>query len=201
MKRTDIRAGVVYAIKGSYGAPRPIVFLEDGAARLYGKGSYGRGGIRKLDESKYTKAKKGTGFSESDRGYAAIKVAWSSEISAAETAELMRAVDPAAELARFLADERPSAEGLGFDIVTSLSQIGGLYDEELAEYNARIAAKRAAERHLTDERTALAARVGAVVESLSAYGIRAKGAWEGKQVELSVDEAEKLITMLRDRES
>lgn len=36
MKRNDIKAGVVYAVKSSYGAPSPIVFLEDGVAGLYG---------------------------------------------------------------------------------------------------------------------------------------------------------------------
>lgn len=42
MKRSSIKAGVVYAVKSSYGPPSPIVFLEDGAAGLYTRGAYGR---------------------------------------------------------------------------------------------------------------------------------------------------------------
>ena len=199
MKRTSIKAGVVYAIKTRYGSPSPIVFLEDGAAGLYGRGNYGRDPYRKLDENSYTKAKRGTGFSESSRGYAAIKVSWSGDLKDADAAEQMRAIDPEAELARFLADESPSVSGLAFELVTGLSQIDGLYDEELAAYNARMEAERAADRRKRNESAARTNRITAVIEALSAYGIRAKGAWEGKQVELSVDEAEKLLDLLRDR--
>ena len=198
MKRNDIKAGVVYAIKGSYGPPSPIVFLEDGAAGLYGRRDYGRGPIRQLTENSYTKAKRGSGFSDSARGYAAMQVNGGSRIKDADAAEAMRAADPAAELVRFLADERPSADGLRFAIITSLNQIGGLYDEELAAYRE---AKRAADRRASGERAAIdarAARVTAAVEALSAYCIRAGGD-TGGQVKLSVDEAEKLLDMLRDR--
>jgi hypothetical protein len=196
MKRTDIRAGVVYAIKSSYGAPAPIVFLEDGAAGLYGRGNYGRGAPRKLDEDKYTKARAGKGFSDSDRGYAAIEARRPREITDAAAALLMSEINPQAEMSRFLADERPSEEGLRFVIVTSLTQIGGLYDEELAAYEARKEAERAADQRKSDERGARIARIKAAIEALSAYGIRATGAWGEGQVELSPDEAEKLLALL-----
>ena len=201
MKRTSIKAGVVYAVKSTCGSPTPIVFLEDGAAGLYGRGNYGRDPYRKFTEDEYTKAKRGSGFSESSLGYAAIKTGWNRNASMPDAAEQMRGIDPATELARFLADEKPSTDGLEFEIVTGLGQIDGLYDEELAAYNARMEAERAAERRKSDERSAISARVGAVVEALSAYGIRAGGAWKGAQVELPVNEAEKLLAILRDRES
>ena len=197
MKRSSIKAGVVYAIKSSYGPPSPIVFLEDGAAGLYGRSNYGRGPIRKFDENKHTKAKKGHGLSDSDRGYVAMKVSWALGISNAGAAERMRAIDPEAGLARFLAGESSSIDGVGFDIVTSLGQIDGLYAEELAAYSARLDAERSAGQRKADEQAARAARIAAVIEALSAYGIRAKGAWKGEQVELSVDEAEKLAALLR----
>ena len=200
MKRTDIKAGVVYAIKSSYGPPSPIVFLEDGAAGLYGRSNYGQGPIRKLEENKHTKAKAGRagrGFSDSARGYAAINTSWSSKVSLADMIGQIRSASPDAELARFLAGKQPSVEGAGFEIVTSLGQIDGLYAEELAAYNARIEAEHAASRRKADEQTALAERIGTAVEGLSAYGIRAKGAWKSEQVELSADEAEKLVALLR----
>lgn len=201
MKRNDIRAGVVYAIKSSYGPPSPIVFLEDGAAGLYSRGNYGRGPYRKLEENSHTKARVGKGFSEASRGYAVMERSAVDDLSHADAAGQMRAANPESELARFLADENPTADGLRFTIVTSLNQISGLYDEELAAYEAQREAERAADRRKRNEATARSERITAAVEALSAHGIRAKGAWEGRQLELSVDEAEKLIALLRNREA
>lgn len=199
MKRTDIRAGVVYAVKSSYGPPIPIVFLEDGAAGLYGRGNYGRGAPRKLEESKTMKAKRGRGFSDSTRGYAAIARNGGAGASNAEAAAAMKALDPAAELARFIADEQPSSEILHFRIEPSLNQITGLYDEELAAYEAQREAGRAADRRRQQEKAALAERAGGLQESLSAYGIRVRRATDGT-FELSLDEAGKILALLRNRE-
>lgn len=200
MKRTDIRAGVVYAVKSSYGPPSPIVFLEDGAAGLYGRGGYGRGEIRKLEENSYTKAKRGSGFSDSARGYAALKASWQREFSNADAAQQMSAADPAAELARFLADEKPSAPALEFEIVTSLSQINGLYNEELAAYEAQQQGEREARRRHAEQKAAAAERAVSLKESLSAYGIRVTMATD-EGFFLKLDEADKLLALLRDREA
>lgn len=200
MKRTDIRAGVVYAIKSSYGPPSPIIFLEDGAAGLYARGSYGRSEVRKLEETKTTKAKRGSGFSDATRGYAAVAANGGAGAPAAELVAAMKALDPTAELARFVADERPSSEILRFVIEPSLNQIAGLYAEELAAYEAQREAELAADRRKRAEQDAKTSRASDLIEGFSAYGIRARGAFEGK-VELSLDEADKLLALLRDRES
>jgi hypothetical protein len=167
MKRTDIRAGVVYAVRSSYGPPVPVVFLEDGAAGLYGRDSYGRGPYRRLDGNFY-KATAGKGLGSPARGYAALERNGGSGIPNADAAELLRAADPVAELARFLADGKPSAEGLRFAIVTSLGQIGGPYDEELAAYSAAKDAERERRRRIDEERAAESARRQDIVEALSA---------------------------------
>jgi hypothetical protein len=195
MKRTDIKAGVVYATKSSYGAPAPIVFLEDGAAGLYVRGNYGRGPYRKLAEDKNTKAKGASGYSDSGRGYAAIKISAGGDLNYAEAAERMSTIDPVVELARFLASERPSAEGLGFDIVTSLSQIGGLYAEEKAAYDSMKAAEQEAGQRRREADRAASVRRWNIVDALNALGIGARGNSAGK-IELSLDEAEKLLTLL-----
>ena len=194
MKRTDIRAGVVYAVKSGYGPPSPIVFLEDGAAGLYSRGDYGRGAPAERDP-RIWKAQRGSGYGTSDCGYAAMIRSGASGLMYEDAAAAMAAADPGAELARFLADERPSGEGLMFSIVTSLGQISGLYDEELAAYNAAKEAERARERRLSEERAAESARRLGLVEALSAYGIRARDNSAGK-IELSPDEADKLIALL-----
>lgn len=193
MKRTDIKAGVVYAIKSSYGAPSPIVFLEDGAASLYQRDPYGKQGIRKLTEDKHTKAKRGSGWSETTRGYAAITARWDPKRDALS---LLAAIDPASELARFVASESPSVEGLEFSIHYTLSDITGLYADEKAAYDARQEAERAARSRKDEAERAASARRRDITEALSAYGIEARGNERGR-IELSPDEADKLVALLR----
>jgi len=194
MKRTDIKAGVIYASKSSYGPPGIVVFLEDGAAGLYERQRHGEG-IRKVDE-KYSKAKRGSGWSETTKGYAAIVPRG---VTPAEALGLLSAIDPARELERFRATEHPSAEGLEFDIRYTLTDISGLYAEEKAAYDAREAADRAARQRKQEADRAASARRRSIVEALNAYGIGARDNAVGK-VELSLDEAEKLLDKVRELE-
>ena len=191
MKRTDIKAGVIYASKNSYGPPGIVVFLEDGAAGLYERQRHGKG-IRKVDENKWTKAKRGSGWSETTKGYAAIAGHWDAK---GEVLGLLSAIDPARELERFLAGEHPSVEGLEFDIRYTLTDISGLYAEEKAAYDAAQAAERAARtRKAEADRAASARRLG-VIQALSDYGINA-GSNEKGNITLSPDEAEKLLALI-----
>ena len=195
MKRTDIKAGVIYASKNSYGPPGIVVFLEDGAAGLYERQRHGKG-IRKVDENKWTKAKRGSGWSETTKGYAAIAGHWDAK---GEVLGLLSAIDPARELERFLAGEHPSVEGLEFDIRYTLTDISGLYAEEKAAYDAKEAAEQAARRRKAEADRAASARRRSITEALSAYGIGARDNAAGK-VELSLDEAEKLLDKIRELE-
>lgn len=192
MKRTDIRAGVVYAIKSSYGPPGAVVFLEDGAAGLYERQPHGAG-VRKLEENRYTKAKRGSGWSETTKGYAAI-------VAPVAALDVLAAINPARELERFLANERPSSDDLEFSIRYTLTDVSGLYAEEKAAYDAKEAADREARRRKDEAARAASARRRSILEALDAYGIGARDNAAGK-IELSLDEADKLIAMLRDRES
>ena len=195
MKRTDIKAGVIYASRSSYGPPGIVVFLEDGAAGLYERQRHGKG-IRKVDENKWTKAKRGSGWSETTKGYAAIAGHWDAK---GEVLGLLSAIDPARELERFLAGEHPSVEGLEFDIRYTLTDISGLYAEEKAAYDAKEAAEQAARRRKAEADRAASARRRGIVEALSTYGITAKDNAAGK-IELSLDEAEKLLDKVRELE-
>ena len=193
MKRTDIKAGVIYASKSSYGPPGIVVFLEDGAAGLYERQRHGPG-VREVEENKYTKAKRGSGWSETTKGYAAIATRWDAK---GDALALLGAIDPARELERFKAGEHPSVEGLEFDIRYTLTDISGLYAEEKAAYDAKEAAEQAARRRKAEADRAASARRRSITEALSAYGITAKDNAAGK-IELSLDEAEKLLDKVRE---
>ena len=196
MKRTDIKAGVVYAIRNSYGPPGIVVFLEDGAAGLYSRERHGNR-IRQETENKYTKAKRGSGWGETTRGYAAVTARRDAK---REAVSLLSTIDPARELERFRAGEHPSVEGLEFDIRYTLADVSGLYAEEQAAYDAKEAAERAARLRKQEADRAASARRRGIVEALNAYGIGARDNAAGK-VEFSLDEADKLLALLREHAS
>lgn len=194
MKRTDVEAGVIYAVKNSYGPPGIVVFLEDGAAGLYQRERHGAG-IRQLIENKTTKAKRGQGWSETTRGYAAIEGRWDANKS--EVLDLLAAIDPATELERFKANEQPSVDGLSFEIRYTLTDVSGLYADEKAAYDEAKEAERAADRHRAEQKAAAAERAGDLLESLSAYGIRLVRATD-EGFFLKLGEADKLLALLRE---
>ena len=192
MKRTDIKAGVIYASKSSYGPPGIVVFLEDGAAGLYERQRHGAG-ILKVAENKYTKAQRGSGWSTATRGYAAIVARG---VTPAEALGLLSTIDPARELEHFKAAGHPSVEGLEFGIRYTLTDISGLYADEKAAYDAKEAAEQAARRRKAEADRAASARRRSIAEALSTYGITAKDNAAGK-IELSLDEAEKVLGKIR----
>ena len=129
-------------------------------------------------------------------GYAAIATRWDAK---GDALALLGAIDPARELERFKAGEHPSVEGLEFDIRYTLTDISGLYAEEKAAYDAKEAAEQAARRRKAEADRAASARRRGIVEALSTYGITAKDNAAGK-IELSLDEAEKLLDKVRELE-
>lgn len=152
MDRADIKAGVIYASHHSYKDgqsedwPRPVVFLEDGAATLYG---------RWVERTAHASARQ-TGWStpraartrlrggaaepgmdgDQQFGYPVVRLS-QGETPFDVALAAMRRMDPAAELRRFLGGRyAPSFEGGYFDFVTDLDSIHGQYDFELAIYRA-----------------------------------------------------------------
>ena len=191
MKRTSIKAGIVYASKSDHGSPSPVMFLEDGAAGIY---SRQRGGsIRQQTETSYTKAHRGRGWSDESIGYAAVVQDWITP--GTKPALLPWALDPAAELERFRAGGKPSVPGLKFDIITSLGKIGP-WGAAVAEHEARLAAKREAEQKAEAGRV----RAKAAHDGLRALGISARLSFSTHRIELDIWEAEKLLDMLREQE-
>jgi len=190
MKRTSIKAGVVYATKTA-GSPNPVMFLEDGAAGLYSRQR--GGGIHQHEENSYTKARAGQGFSIVSIGYVILKQDWMS--AGSQPLALPWQVDPAAELERFRAGEKPSVKGLTFDIITSLAKIAP-WDEATAENEAREAAQREARAKSAESR----ARIDAAREGLRALGIDTGYSLGSGKIELPVWEVEKLLALLAAKE-
>lgn len=183
MKRTNIRAGVVYAIKSSYGPPVPVVFLEDGAATVYDK-PIGATGYRAHPEG--TKARAGRGWSESSLGYATVGKYWDVRLSDALPDLHLKT---ASELKSFRDGGKPASSRLEFRLLTSLSRVVP-WDEAVAEYEARTAHDRqrmkAADQMQIRRNTAIAALAG--------LGITAAPGDPGT-VMLTLDEAEKVLRL------
>ena len=193
MKRTSIKAGVVYAVKpgSDYGTPSPVLFLEDRAAGIYSRKR--DGGVHQHEETSYTKAHKGSGWNDTSIGYAAVVQDWVT--SGTDPAPLPWSLDAAAELARFRAGDKPSVAGLRFDIITSLGKIAP-WDATVAEQAAREAAREADRAKVAENRD----RTEAAREGLRALGIDTGYSFSTAKIELPVWEVEKLLAMLRDRE-
>ena len=195
MKRKDIKAGVVYAIKASYGPPSPVVFLEDQGATLF-EHRNGRAGNPRAPEG--AKAGRGDGYSAASYGYAAItgKSAYDGGARAERAAE-MEGIDLAAELAAFRAGERPEGEELGqyFTLLTSLNQVCP-WDAAVAAYEA----KRAADQKRMDAADALTQRRTEVIEAFAAIGIKAMSSGPG-MLTLTLDEAGKLLRLVTAEEA
>jgi hypothetical protein len=195
VKRKDIKAGVVYAIKASYGPPSPVVFLEDQGATLF-EHRNGRAGCHPAPEG--AKAGRGDGYPFASYGYAAITGQSAYDGGArAERAAEMEGIDLAAELAAFRAGERPDGEELGqyFTLLTSLSRVCP-WDAAVAAYEA----ERAADQKRMDAADAMTRRRSEVIAAFAATGITVMSSGPG-MVTLSLDEAGKLLRLVTAEEA
>lgn len=192
MKRKNIKAGVIYAVKSSYGgSPSPVVFLEDGAAGLYRRGHDGTRFVQAA-EDKYTKAKKGTGWTETTYGYAAVVRDGTATLPGGALGALA-AIDASAELERFRTIGRPASGLLRFALITSLARIAS-WDDAVAEYKAA----RAADRKRWDETNARTQRQTAVLAGLQDLGLSVSAREQGA-VGMSLEAAERLLAMLSEK--
>lgn len=168
MKRTDIKAGVVYAVHSSYGSPKPVVFLQDGAAGLF-QHQRGGGAPRDVTGSRGVKAGKGSFYAPGGTGYAAVvpsRFGDFAEMPYKERVQALYSLDIAAELARFKDGKEPLGSGMQFEIITSLTKVRGEYEAESAAYEKKAKDDRAASdardlavRQLHDRARAAAAQL------------------------------------------
>lgn len=197
MKRTDIRAGVVYAYQRStYNEPQPIVFLNapaDGV--LYCETSHYRAPgspafIKARADSKPHRVQFG-----SDVGYPVVRLRWDSKD------------DPASLLSVTLADFEAATGsidgGREFAVVVSLAAIAGPWSDVKAARDEQVEADRQLREHERAEADASRARAIDVLTALRARDIEPERISPYGKVEsivLPLEEAEKLLAMLRDRE-
>lgn len=192
MKRTDIRAGVVYAVKASYSRPSPVVFLEDSAAGLYQRGSRGDSGFTQVTESAYTKAKRGTGWNGVTYGYAAVVPA---DRYVNDALSVLRGIEATAEIERFRTTGKPSSGHLRFDLITSLTRIAP-WDEAIAEYEAAEAADRK-RREDADARRRRASK--ALKAFRERCGITGEFDCGGAVITFDIEDAERLLALLAEK--
>lgn len=199
MKRTDIKAGVVYAKQASaYGRPDPIVFLEDGAVTVYRANEYGDMAYTALENAK---PRRDAVYGPA--GYAVVVPNW--KASTGDTLTAMRAIDPAAELPHFQSQKRaesgqyvPGNGDLRFGVLVNLGKVTGEYDAMVAAYEAQVTAER--QRRVQADAVAKRARERATAlrAAFDSLGFRAGcGASHGEGVSFSLDVAERLLAALR----
>jgi hypothetical protein len=200
VKRTDIRAGVIYAVKSSYGAPSPIVFLEDGAAGLWTRERYHAEHIRPATYPG-AKARAPKSF-DPPIGYAAVIKSWG-DATPADVLEALSTLDPATELERFRTGARPHSEALGFTILTTLGQIAGPYDEALAEYEAARKSQREREEEATALQQARRKRVKDARATLAAAtGISSgyvQDSYGHDGIFITIEDTERLLALLAEK--
>lgn len=197
MQRKDIKAGVIYAVKSSYGQPHPVLFLEDGAAGLYTHERYHYERRRPAYEG--AKARAARGF-DPVFGYAAVEPADGGHDRDDRDAVLaaMREVDPVAELERFKAGRNPASEILQFAIISNLGKIAP-WDDVLAERELQ----RQRDRKRTEEANARMARTRAAIDGLRQHGIAGTRILDygagGEGVLIGIADAERLLAMLSEK--
>jgi hypothetical protein len=202
MRRGEIRAGVVYGVRQSFGGLSPVVFLEDGAAHVWQDNEFGDLAYERTDR------RPGKDSLYGDRGYAVLVPDRGILGSGYDALAALREVDPAAELARFEArarrhgdvdDDGPSSPSLRFGVLMTLGLVIGPFDEADAEHQAQ-RERRAAERDDADQRSKeQGVRASVIVAELATLGIQATSTWDyGRHViQLGLDEADSLILMFR----
>lgn len=158
MKRNEIQGGFVYALhptRPGYGAPDPIVFLQDKASGVYRRSFQGDHKPSVIPSGLGGTAKRGwsgvTGYPAVTTSKAVID-----GLPYEKRVESLTQLDLKTELQRFADGLGPSAPGLHFEIMTQalLGRVHGLYAPEAEKYRSATQAAR--------ERDALkqAARLG-----------------------------------------
>jgi hypothetical protein len=197
MKKNEIKTGVVYAYQRSrgYGAPERIVFLaapSDGV--LF---STSRASRMDADSPAFRRAsdgidkpyKSGSSWDTRRCGYPVVILT----DSGAHPGALLELT--VTDFAKATSAQQTGLAGAYFDVITTLGQITGLYEEKMAEYKA----SQKAEREQREQRYAAAEagsrRNAAACEKLETFGIEPMP--RGYEcVQLSIADAEKLIALL-----
>jgi hypothetical protein len=192
MRKQDIKPGVVYAYqRGTYDDPRPVVFLS---LDLYSDRRRGAEGPRFRKACDGDKPHSGT-FGSGSTGYliAEMRGGWRNDAERAEAAERMKSLT----LADALTSREAGPDDLtDFDVLPRLTAIVGPWDEVIAAKRARDEKARQVAQREQAERLARDDRAVDVLRTLKAAGVRAQ--YEGGHAEfrLSLDDAEKLASLL-----
>lgn len=177
MRVKDIEVGKVYAYRESdYSSLRQVKFL-DGTGQLYTTG-YRSSKFRK------TTGRPGRSRVYGDTGYL---VAIGPDVSAATLDDAL-----------VTGDVYATGRGFRYQVLVQTRFVLGLYDEvKAADDAAREADRQRCEKE-TAQRAEETARAETLRDALAQFGIHtSRGGWNGRMLELSPDNADKLVKMLR----
>lgn len=192
MKKADIKLGVIYAYqRGRNDSPDPVVFLvapSDG--KLYQqRDRYTRTGPAFRPAGDNAKPERSriygpTGYAVAKSGYGADR----SDLSALT----------AATLADFEAATSAHSGPVQFDVLVTLGQITGLYEDVAAAHKAQQQRER---EHIHRQRAAAdrdRERAGVLIGAFSRAGIETTtgDVFGSRKILLTLDEAEKLAALL-----
>jgi hypothetical protein len=200
MRKQDIKPGVVYAYQRDHsycGRPLPVVFLNTPA----GSELYSESSVRPLSRSRgmpafyraHAQAKPHAVSFGSDVGYPAVRFRWD---ATGHISELLSVT-----LADFEAAVERTQGDREFTVITSLAAIVGPWDEVKAAYDERKRANDEQKRADAEAADASRTRAMDVMRALRAYGVevsRLPAYGAVKSVSLSLEEAEKLVAVLRE---
>jgi len=173
MKAKDIKPGVVYARKKSFGPPEPIVFLATDKDHRYRDGYRG---FKSSQDHPWFERTCRYGY------YPVVAVGWldpklrtqeSRTSSDGRTEEQMLAALTSATLADFEAATNPndSRRGINFDLVKSLGTIAGTYADAMTEYREGRRRQDQAEAEARQRREARDAETKALQERAEALDL------------------------------
>jgi hypothetical protein len=194
MRKQDIKTGVVYAYqrgRGDYDSPEPIVFLAAPAdGKLYTeRDSFSQKGISFHRARPGGKPVARRSYMGGSTGYPAVLLDHGTD-----PADLLRVT-----LADFEAATTAYPGNIKFVVFVTLAHITGPYDEQVAEYEGRRAARDDASARQEQARRASRDRAKGITAALKAAGIEAEADnayGTVTSIVIPLDEAEKLIALL-----
>lgn len=198
MLKKDLKTGVVYAWRErKHNESYPVVFVSLDVYRTRRKGSYDSGTKDKYIHAPGEKPQQGT-WGYPSYGYLAVEVnQWRvpgegrTEDAAAEAQALL----PSVTLDQVIHGKLPH-EMLDGKIITRLATIEGTWDEVHAADEAARAAQKELWNRQETARQRRHERADAVKAALAGYGMHTY--FNGSKLEVSLDDAEKLVANLND---
>lgn len=192
MRKQDIRTGVVYAYQRSeFDTPEPCVLL--GTELRTGRGRYDR--TDAWSQASDAGDRPGKDYLGRHTGYVALFCSRPfSGRASARVAALMLAVTPDQYPA--ILETGVAPDGLCAEILTTLAPVRGVFEEVCRARSEKREQERRARKEADAERRAGWARAAALIARFDALGFALDTNYDGDQIAITADEAERIAELL-----